>query len=328
MAVLICGGAGYIGSHAVRALREQGREVVVLDSLRTGHRQSLPADVPFVEGDMRDPAVLDAIFARHTVESVLHFAASSLVGESMQLPLQYFSNNVHGMQVLLEAMVRHGVERIVFSSSAAVYGEPDSVPITEEAPLRPGNPYGESKRIMESMMRWAAAAHGLRYVSLRYFNVGGAAADGSIGEDHRPESHLIPLILQVPLGRRPHITIFGDDYDTPDGTCIRDYVGVEDLIEAHTLALRHLEAGGQSDVFNLGSEQGFSVRQMIETARRVTGHPLPVVVGARRPGDPARLVASSRKAGDVLGWQPRQGVDEIIASAWRWHSRHPAGYKK
>lgn len=328
MAVLICGGAGYIGSHAVRALREQGREVVVLDSLRTGHRQSLSADVPFVEGDMRDPAVLDAIFARHTVESVLHFAASSLVGESMQLPLQYFSNNVHGMQVLLEAMVRHGVERIVFSSSAAVYGEPDSVPITEEAPLRPGNPYGESKRIMESMMRWAAAAHGLRYVSLRYFNVGGAAADGSIGEDHRPESHLIPLILQVPLGRRPHITIFGDDYDTPDGTCIRDYVGVEDLIEAHTLALRHLEAGGQSDVFNLGSEQGFSVRQMIETARRVTGHPLPVVVGARRPGDPARLVASSRKAGDVLGWQPRQGVDEIIASAWRWHSRHPAGYKK
>ncbi|WP_300803498.1 UDP-glucose 4-epimerase GalE [uncultured Desulfovibrio sp.] len=328
MAVLICGGAGYIGSHAVRALREQGREVVVLDSLRTGHRQSLPADVPFVEGDMRDPAVLDAIFARHTVESVLHFAASSLVGESMQLPLQYFSNNVHGMQVLLEAMVRHGVERIVFSSSAAVYGEPDSVPITEEAPLRPGNPYGESKRIMESMMRWAAAAHGLRYVSLRYFNVGGAAADGSIGEDHRPESHLIPLILQVPLGRRPHITIFGDDYDTPDGTCIRDYVGVEDLIEAHTLALRHLEAGGQSDVFNLGSEQGFSVRQMIETARRVTGRPLPVVVGARRPGDPARLVASSRKAGDVLGWQPRQGVDEIIASAWRWHSRHPAGYKK
>lgn len=328
MAVLICGGAGYIGSHAVRALREQGREVVVLDSLRTGHRQSLPADVPFVEGDMRDPAVLDAIFARHTVESVLHFAASSLVGESMQLPLQYFSNNVHGMQVLLEAMVRHGVERIVFSSSAAVYGEPDSVSITEEAPLRPGNPYGESKRIMESMMRWAAAAHGLRYVSLRYFNVGGAAADGSIGEDHRPESHLIPLILQVPLGRRPHITIFGDDYDTPDGTCIRDYVGVEDLIEAHTLALRHLEAGGQSDVFNLGSEQGFSVRQMIETARRVTGRPLPVVVGARRPGDPARLVASSRKAGDVLGWQPRQGVDEIIASAWRWHSRHPAGYKK
>ena len=327
MAVLICGGAGYIGSHAVRALREQGREVVVLDSLRTGHRQSLPADVPFVEGDMRDPAVLDAIFARHTVESVLHFAASSLVGESMQLPLQYFSNNVHGMQVLLEAMVRHGVERIVFSSSAAVYGEPDSVPITEEAPLRPGNPYGESKRIMESMMRWAAAAHGLRYVSLRYFNVGGAAADGSIGEDHRPESHLIPLILQVPLGRRPHITSFGD-YDTPDGTCIRDYVGVEDLIEAHTLALRHLEAGGQSDVFNLGSEQGFSVRQMIETARRVTGRPLPVVVGARRPGDPARLVASSRKAGDVLGWQPRQGVEEIIASAWRWHSRHPAGYKK
>lgn len=328
MAILICGGAGYIGSHAVRALRAQGRAVVVLDNLRTGHRQSLPADVPFVEGDMRDPALLDDVFTRHAVDGVLHFAASSLVGESMQLPLLYFGNNVHGMQVLLEAMVRHGVERIVFSSSAAVYGEPDSVPITEDAPLRPGNPYGESKRIMESMMRWTAAAHGLRYVSLRYFNVGGAAADGSIGEDHRPESHLIPLILQVPLGRRPHITIFGDDYDTPDGTCIRDYVGVEDLIAAHVLALEHLEAGGRSDVFNLGSEQGFSVREMVEAARRVTGHPLPVVMGERRPGDPARLVASSRKVGEVLGWQPRQGVEEIIASAWRWHSGHPDGYKK
>lgn len=328
MAILICGGAGYIGSHAVRALRAQGRDVVVLDNLRTGHRQSLPADVPFVEGDMRDPALLDDVFTRHAVDGVLHFAASSLVGESMQLPLLYFSNNVHGMQVLLEAMVRHGVERIVFSSSAAVYGEPDSVPITEDAPLRPGNPYGESKRIMESMMRWAAAAHGLRYVSLRYFNVGGAAADGSIGEDHRPESHLIPLILQVPLGRRPHITIFGEDYDTPDGTCIRDYVGVEDLIAAHTLALEHLEAGGRSTVFNLGSEQGFSVREMVEAARRVTGHPLPVVMGERRAGDPARLVASSCKVREVLGWQPRQGVEEIIASAWRWHSGHPEGYKK
>lgn len=326
MTVLICGGAGYIGSHAVRALRAQGREVVVLDNLLTGHRQSLPADVPFVEGDMRDPALLDAVFGRYAVDGVLHFAASSLVGESMQLPLAYFSNNVHGMQTLLEAMVRHGVARIVFSSSAAVYGEPDSVPITEDAPLRPGNPYGESKRIMETMMRWAAVAHGLRYVSLRYFNVGGAVADGSIGEDHRPESHLIPLILQVPLGRRPHIIINGDDYDTPDGTCIRDYVGVEDLIEAHVLALRHLEAGGESAVFNLGSEQGFSVRQMVDAARRVTGHPLPVVMGGRRPGDPARLVASSRRVGRVLGWRPRQSVEEIIASAWRWHSSHPDGF--
>lgn len=326
MAILICGGAGYIGSHAVRALRAQGREVVVLDNLLTGHRQSLPADVPLVEGDMRDPALLDAVFSRHAVGGVLHFAASSLVGESMQRPLLYFGNNVHGMQTLLEAMVRHGVERIVFSSSAAVYGEPDSLPITEDAPLRPGNPYGESKRIMESMMRWAAAAHGLRYVSLRYFNVGGAAADGSIGEDHRPETHLIPLILQVPLGRRPHITVYGDDYATPDGTCIRDYVGVEDLVEAHVLALRRLEEGGESAILNLGSAQGFSVRQMIEAARRVTGHPLPVVMGERRAGDPARLVASSRRAEQVLGWRPRQGVEAIIASAWRWHSRHPDGF--
>lgn len=326
MAILICGGAGYIGSHAVRALRAQGREVVVLDNLQTGHRQSLADDVHFVRGDMRDAALLDNVFARHDVDGVLHFAANSLVGESMQLPLRYFGNNVYGMQVLLEAMVRHGVERIVFSSSAAVYGEPERVPIVEEAPLRPGNPYGESKRIMESMMHWAAAAHGLRYVSLRYFNVGGAAADGSIGEDHRPESHLIPLILQVALGKRPHITIYGDDYPTPDGTCIRDYVGVEDLVDAHVLALRHLEDGGEGGIFNLGSEQGFSVREMVEAARRVTGHPLPVVMGPRRAGDPARLVASSVKAGEVLGWQPTQQIDDIVASAWRWHSRHPNGF--
>lgn len=326
MAILICGGAGYIGSHAVRAVRALGRDVVVLDNLQTGHRQALPDDVTFVRGDMRDAALLDDLFARHRVDGVLHFAADSLVAESMRLPLKYFGNNVHGMQVLLEAMIRHGVGRIVFSSSAAVYGEPESVPIDEDAPLRPGNPYGESKRIMESMMRWAAAAHGLRYVSLRYFNVGGAAADGGIGEDHRPESHLIPLILQVALGKRPHITIYGDDYPTPDGTCIRDYVGVEDLVDAHMLALHHLERGGESGVFNLGSEQGFSVREMVEAARRVTGHPLPVVMGPRRAGDPARLVASSRKVGEVLGWRPQQQIDDIVASAWRWHTTHPDGF--
>lgn len=326
MAILICGGAGYIGSHAVRALRAQGREVVVLDNLQTGHRQALADDVNFVRGDMRDAALLDKVLERHAVDGVLHFAANSLVGESMQLPLKYFGNNVYGMQVLLEAMVRHGVERIVFSSSAAVYGEPERVPIVEDAPLRPGNPYGESKRIMESMMRWAAAAHGLRYVSLRYFNVGGAAADGTIGEDHRPESHLIPLILQVALDKRPHITIYGDDYPTPDGTCIRDYVGIDDLVDAHVLALRHLEDGGEGGIFNLGSERGFSVREMVEAARRVTGHPLPVVMGPRRAGDPARLVASSRKAGEALGWRPKQGVEEIVASAWRWHCMHPDGF--
>lgn len=326
MAILICGGAGYIGSHAVRALRAQGREVVVLDNLQTGHRQALADDVNFVRGDMRDAALLDKVLERHAVDGVLHFAANSLVGESMQLPLKYFGNNVYGMQVLLEAMVRHGVERIVFSSSAAVYGEPERVPIVEDAPLRPGNPYGESKRIMESMMRWAAAAHGLRYVSLRYFNVGGAAADGTIGEDHRPESHLIPLILQVALDKRPHITIYGDDYPTPDGTCIRDYVGIDDLVDAHVLALRHLEDGGEGGIFNLGSERGFSVREMVEAARRVTGHPLPVVMGPRRAGDPARLVASSRRAGEALGWRPKQGVEEIVASAWRWHCMHPDGF--
>lgn len=326
MTILVCGGAGYIGSHTVRALLARGDKPVVLDNLRTGHRESLPPEVPLVEGDMRDAALMDRVMRDYGVEAVLHFAALSLVGESMQQPLPYFHNNVHGMQVLLETMLRNGVRHIVFSSSAAVYGEPESLPIVEEAPLHPGNPYGESKRMMEAMMRWAAAAHDLHYVSLRYFNVAGACADGSIGEDHAPETHLIPLVLQVALGRRPHITVFGHDYDTPDGTCIRDYIGVEDLADAHLLALDHLAAGGESSVFNLGNGQGFSVRRIIDTARRVTGHPIPEVAGERRPGDPARLVASARKAREVLGWQPRQDVEDIIASAWRWHSGHPQGF--
>ena len=234
----------------------------------------------------------------------MHFAADSQVGESMVKPLKYFNNNVGGMQSLLEAMVRHGVGRIVFSSSAAVYGEPDSVPVSEDAPTRPTNPYGHSKLMMEAMMRWVSAAHGIRYVSLRYFNVAGALADGSIGEDHSPESHLIPLVLQVPLGRRPHITIFGDDYATPDGTCIRDYIAVTDLVDAHVKALDHLQRGGDDLICNLGNGQGFSVRQIVDCARKVTGHAIPVVMGQRRAGDPARLVASARKAQQVLGWQP------------------------
>lgn len=256
----------------------------------------------------------------------MHFAADSQVGESMVKPLKYFNNNVGGMQSLLEAMVRHGVGRIVFSSSAAVYGEPDSVPVSEDAPTRPTNPYGHSKLMMEAMMRWVSAAHGIRYVSLRYFNVAGALADGSIGEDHSPESHLIPLVLQVPLGRRPHITIFGDDYATPDGTCIRDYIAVTDLVDAHVKALDHLQRGGDDLICNLGNGQGFSVRQIVDCARRVTGHAIPVVMGQRRAGDPARLVAAARKAQQVLGWQPRLGVEAIIESAWRWHREHPHGY--
>ncbi|MDE5879806.1 MAG: UDP-glucose 4-epimerase GalE, partial [Desulfovibrio sp.] len=269
---------------------------------------------------------LDAVFTAHPIESVLHFAASSLVGESMERPLDYFNNNVLGMQRLLEAMLRHDVRNIVFSSSAAVYGEPDAVPIPEEAPLMPTNPYGESKRIMERIMHWAARAHGMRFVSLRYFNVGGALPGGSIGEDHRPESHLIPLILQVPLGRRPHIAIFGNDYPTPDGTCVRDYIDVMDLADAHLRALAHLEAGGKSMVCNLGNGRGFSVREMIEAARRVTGHDIPVREAPRRPGDPARLVASAEKAADALGWRPTRDIEAIIASAWEWHRTHPQGF--
>ncbi len=266
------------------------------------------------------------MFAAHSIDAVLHFAASSLVGESMERPLAYFNNNVLGMQCLLETMERHGVERIVFSSSAAVYGEPDAVPIPEDAPLRPTNPYGESKRIMERIMHWAALAHGMRFVSLRYFNVGGAWPGGAIGEDHRPESHLIPLILQVPLGLRPEIAIFGSDYPTPDGTCVRDYLDVMDLADAHLRALDHLERGGGSLVCNLGNGRGFSVREMIAAARRVTGHPIPVREAPRRPGDPARLVASAELAGRALGWRPARDIEAIIASAWEWHRRHPHGY--
>lgn len=326
MAVLVCGGAGYIGSHNVRALLAAGREVVVADNFLTGHRKAVAPGAALHEVDIRDADALDAVFGAHRIDAVLHFAASSLVGESMERPLDYFNNNVLGMQRLLEAMHRHGVRHIVFSSSAAVYGEPDAVPIPEDAPLAPTNPYGESKRIMERIMHWAAKAHGMRFVSLRYFNVGGAWPGGAIGEDHRPESHLIPLILQVPLGRRPHISIFGTDYPTPDGTCVRDYIDVMDLADAHLRALEHLERGGESLICNLGNGKGFSVREMIEAARRVTGHEIPVREEGRRPGDPARLVASAELAERKLGWRPTRDMEAIIASAWEWHRKHPAGY--
>ncbi|MBO4301212.1 MAG: UDP-glucose 4-epimerase GalE [Desulfovibrio sp.] len=328
MAILVCGGAGYIGSHNVRALLAQGETPVVLDNFLTGHRASVPAGVCVHEGDMRDPALLDAVFSAHDIDAVLHFAASSLVGESMERPLKYFQNNIGGMMTLLEAMVRHGVDRIVFSSTAAVYGEPDRVPIDEDAALQPTNPYGESKLVMERLMRWVGEVHGVRSVILRYFNVAGAWPDGSIGEDHRPETHLIPLILQVPLGKRPLITVFGDDYPTPDGTCIRDYLDVMDLVDAHLRALAYLRDGGRSVVCNLGNGTGFSVRQMVEAARRVTGHNIPMSVGPRRVGDPARLVASAARASSVLGWQAHAGIEEIIASAWKWHGAHPDGYDR
>ncbi len=326
MAILVPGGAGYIGSHNVKTLLENGREVVVIDNLLTGHRQAVPREVPFYKGDIRNPADLDKIFANHRIDSVLHFAASSLVAESMVKPLDYFNNNVLGMQSLLAAMVRHKVDKIVFSSSAAVYGKAEKMPIEEDAPLLPTNPYGESKLMMEKMMRWTALAHGMRYVILRYFNVAGAWPGGEIGEDHRPESHLLPLILQTALGNRPHIAIYGEDYPTRDGTCIRDYLDVTDLADAHERALNHLENGAESLVCNLGNGQGYSVREMIDVVRKVTGRDFPVRHEARRPGDPPMLIASSKKAHDELGWQSQKSLEDMIASAWDWHRLHPAGY--
>ena len=328
MAILVCGGAGYIGSHAVHQLIARGAEVVIVDNLQTGHRGALHPQATFCEGDIRDAAALDRIFTERSIEAVIHFAANSLVGESMEQPLLYFNNNVYGMQVLLEAMVRHGVDKIVFSSTAAVYGEPKRVPIREDDETNPTNAYGETKLTMEKMMKWVSRASGVRYVSLRYFNAAGALPDGSIGEDHKTETHLIPLILQVPTGRRDHITVYGDDYPTPDGTCLRDYIHVVDLADAHMRALDYLRRGGESDIFNLGSGSGFSVKEMIAAAEKATGKAIAVEIGARRAGDPAQLIASSEKARTVLGWQPQfTDVEEVIGTAWRWHAAHPHGYE-
>ena len=327
MSVLICGGAGYVGSHNVRAFMQKGEDVIVVDSLETGHRAAVPEGVKFYHADIRNGEALDKVFAENDIEAVVHFCAYSLVGESMEKPLKYFDNNVGGMISLLEAMHKHDVKRIIFSSTAATYGEPKKIPILETDPTEPTNPYGESKRIMEKMMKWVSSQHGIRYVSLRYFNVAGAWHDGSIGEDHKVETHLIPLILQVPLGKREHITIYGDDYPTKDGTCIRDYIHTEDLARAHLLALQYLRNGGESDIFNLGSGDGYSVMEMINAARAVTGHPIPAVIGTRRPGDPAKLVADSSKAQRVLNWTPEVvKMEDIIATAWKWHSSHPNGY--
>ena len=327
MSILVLGGAGYIGSHTVHALIEAGRDVVVADNLVTGHRAAVHPQARLYEGDLSDRAFLDRLLERESIDGVIHFAAYSLVGESVSNPLKYYRNNLCGTEVLLEALVAHGVERIVFSSTAATYGEPERIPILESDRTQPTNPYGETKLSMEKMIRWTGRAHNLRYVALRYFNACGALPDGSIGEDHQPETHLIPIVLQVALGRRERLDIFGGDYPTPDETCVRDYIHVCDLADAHIRALTYLEQGGQSDVFNLGNGVGFSNLQVVETARAVTGHPIPSSIEARRPGDPATLVASSDKAARVLGWQPRYtDLGEIIATAYRWHQSHPQGY--
>ena len=281
----------------------------------------------FYKGDIRDRAFLDTLMNAEDIEAVIHFAANSLVGESMEKPLKYYDNNLYGTMVLLEAMVDHKIDKIVFSSTAATYGEPESIPIKEEDKTSPTNTYGETKLAMEKMFKWTNNAGGPRFVSLRYFNACGADASGEIGEDHSPETHLIPLILQVPLGKREKIMIFGDDYLTKDGTCVRDYVHVDDLAQAHAKALDYLRDGGRSDIFNLGNGVGFTVKEVIETARDVTGHPIPAEVQGRRAGDPAVLVASSDKARSVLGWKPEKAdLDTIIGSAWNWHQSHPDGY--
>lgn len=329
MSILVLGGAGYIGSHAVHQLIDQNEKVVVIDNLRTGHKEAIHPKAVFYDGDIRDIDFMRNVFAGENIEAVIHFAALSLVGESMEKPLEYFDNNVYGTQVLLQVMTEFNVDNIIFSSTAATYGEPDVVPITEDMETAPTNAYGETKLTMEKMMKWCEMAHGIKYVSLRYFNVAGARETGEIGEDHRPETHLVPIILDVALGKRDHITIFGDDYDTQDGTCIRDYVHIEDLINAHLLALKYLKKGGTSDVFNLGSNQGFSVQEMIDAARAATEKEIPAQIGERRAGDPSTLVASSDKAIKILGWKPaRTSIEEIIKDAWKWHVNHPHGYQK
>ena len=327
MKILVLGGAGYIGSHTVYELIDAGHEVVIVDNLVTGFKEAVHPEAKFYEGDIRDKAFLDSVFEQEKIDGVIHFAASSQVGESMVHPLKYYSNNLCGTEVLLESMVEHGIDKIVFSSTAATYGEPESIPILESDRTNPTNCYGETKLAMEKMFKWCSNAYDLRFVSLRYFNACGAHPNGKIGEAHDPETHLIPLILQVPNGRREYISVYGNDYDTKDGTCVRDYIHVNDLAQAHILAMEYLAKGGASDVFNLGNGVGFTVKEVIETAREVTNHAIPAKEEKRRAGDPSVLIASSDKAKSVLGWKPKYAdLKVIIKTAWDWHVNHPEGY--
>ncbi len=327
MNILVTGGAGYIGSHCTKILLERGENVTVIDNLSTGYKQAVDSRANFYQTDIRNKQEVKEVLINENIEAVIHFAAFSLVGESMQKPLKYYENNVYGTKVLLDAMVETNVKTIVFSSTAAVYGEHIEMPITEEFNELPTNTYGETKLAMEKMMHWADIAHDVKYIALRYFNVAGAYHTGEIGESHNPETHLIPLILQVPLGKREHISIFGTDYPTEDGTCIRDYIHIEDLIEAHILALKKLSKKRESNYYNLGSGEGYSVLEMINAARKVTKHPIPAVESQRRDGDPAKLIASSSKAKKELGWIPKYtNVEDIIASAWKFHQKYKEGF--
>lgn len=329
MATLVLGGAGYIGSHTVDRLIEKGEKTIVVDSLVTGHRQAVNKDAKFYQGDIADKDFMRQVFKENSnIDAVIHFAAYSLVAESMKKPLKYFDNNTAGMVKLLEVMNEFSIDKIVFSSTAATYGIPEEVPIKETTPQNPINPYGESKLMMEKIMRWADKAYGIKFVPLRYFNVAGAKPDGSIGEDHMPETHLLPIVLQVAMGKRDKLQIFGDDYNTPDGTNIRDYVHPLDLADAHILAVDYLKAGNPSTAFNLGSSTGFSNREILEAARKVTNKEIPAEIAPRRGGDPDVLVASSTKAREVLGWKPQfDDISKIIETAWKWHTLHPEGYQ-
>ncbi|WP_205737076.1 UDP-glucose 4-epimerase GalE [Acetobacterium paludosum] len=329
MKILVCGGAGYIGSHIVRELLNKNYEVAVLDNFSTGHIGSVPKAAIIETGDIRDKNFLKEVFEKHQFDCVMHFCANSQVGESMERPIKYYNNNVYGTLCLLETMVEFKVKNFIFSSTAAVYGEPEELPITEATTKKPTNTYGETKLAVEKMLKWIGEAHGLSYMIFRYFNASGAYPSGEIGEDHTPESHLIPLILQTALGQREKISIFGDDYKTFDGTCVRDYIHVMDIAAAHILGMEKLFQGGQSDVFNLGNGNGFSVKEVIERVKSITGKEFEVEMTGRRPGDPAMLIASSAKARNQLGWTPAYAdLDTIIKTAWEWHRTHPQGYGK
>jgi UDP-glucose 4-epimerase len=327
MKLLVLGGAGYIGSHFVKEAIKNNHEVIVIDNLSTGHIEALPKEVKLYQGDIRDEIFLDEVFLQEKIDACVHFCAYSLVGESMKDPLKYFDNNVIGAIRLVQAMVRHNVKYIVFSSTAAVYGSHDEMPITENFSTNPTNPYGESKLFMEKIFKWSDEAYGIKYVSLRYFNVAGADTEGLIGEDHSPETHLIPIILQVPLKKREKLTIYGDDYNTADGTCIRDYIHVLDLADAHLKALDYLNKENNSNIFNLGSESGYSNKQILSNARNITESPIPSEIGPRRPGDPDKLIASNQKAKKVLNWEVKRDIEDILKTAWNFHKKHPNGYK-
>ena len=326
MKILVTGGAGYIGSVVVQKLIEQGESVVVLDNLIAGHREAVHPQAEFIQGDLADRLALRALFDAHDLDGIMHFASLTLVGESMQKPFLYLGDNVRNALNLLEEAVAHEVKRFILSSSANLFDQPERIPIDEKERIVPGSPYGESKYIIERILSWLDRTKDVHYAALRYFNAAGALPGGERGEDHRPETHLIPLVLQVALGQREEITIFGDDYPTRDGTCVRDYIHVVDLAQAHILALRALEES--SRVYNLGNGQGYTVKEVIETCRQVTGHPIPAQVGPRRPGDPAALVAGSDKIRRELGWKPLYpDLRTIVEHAWQWQCAHPNGYR-